>query len=100
MNSRKSTTLFVTALAPFMIMVSLTITMQFSTPALGFMDTHYSTISRTNVDRSTIMTTALNAESQAEYGKSLDMPSTYVTCGQCGSSYALKMDDLGGGKGR
>ncbi|KAG7358437.1 RNP-1 like RNA-binding protein [Nitzschia inconspicua] len=44
--------------------------------------------------------TLLHAESQAEYGKSLEMPSTYVTCGQCGSSYALKKEDLGGGTGR
>jgi hypothetical protein len=39
-------------------------------------------------------------ESQAEYGQSLEMPTTYATCGQCGSSYALKEDDLGETKGR
>lgn len=39
-------------------------------------------------------------ESQAEYGKTLEMPATYATCGQCGSSYALAEDDLGQGKGR
>jgi predicted Zn finger-like uncharacterized protein len=44
--------------------------------------------------------TSLNADVQAEYGKSLEMPQTYATCGQCGSSYALTEDDLGSGKGR
>jgi hypothetical protein len=50
-------------------------------------------------DRS-ITSTLLNAGKQAEYGKSLELPSTYVTCGRCGSSYSLHADDLEGGKGR
>mmetsp|Transcript_28413 Transcript_28413/g.50335 ORF Transcript_28413/g.50335 Transcript_28413/m.50335 type:complete len:229 (-) Transcript_28413:253-939(-) len=37
---------------------------------------------------------------QAEYGKSLELPSTYATCGQCGTSYALQEQDLGNGNGR
>lgn len=37
---------------------------------------------------------------QAEYGKSLPIPDTYVRCGRCGTSYALAISDLGGGKGR
>jgi hypothetical protein len=47
-----------------------------------------------------IVSTRLNADTQAEYGKSAEMPSSYVTCGQCGSSYALRADDLEGGRGR
>jgi hypothetical protein len=38
---------------------------------------------------------------QAEYGKSLELPSTYVRCGGCQSHFALTEDDLGErGKGR
>ena len=37
---------------------------------------------------------------QAEYGKTLEMPATYATCGQCGSSYAVAEEDLGQGNGR
>lgn len=37
---------------------------------------------------------------QAEYGKSLPIPDTYVRCGRCATSYALAVSDLGGGKGR
>ena len=36
---------------------------------------------------------------QAAYGKTKDMPGTYVRCGRCATSYALATDDLGGGKG-
>lgn len=37
---------------------------------------------------------------QAEYGRSLPIPDTYVRCGRCGTSYALTLSDLGNGKGR
>lgn len=38
---------------------------------------------------------------QKEYGKSLDLPDTYVRCGKCQTLYALKPEDLGDrGKGR
>lgn len=37
---------------------------------------------------------------QPKYGKELEMPDTYVRCGRCQTSYALKVEDLGQGKGR
>lgn len=37
---------------------------------------------------------------QPEYGKTLEMPGTYVRCGRCGTSYAIAASDLGDGKGR
>jgi len=37
---------------------------------------------------------------QPLYGKSLDMPDTYVRCGKCSTSFAMTEDDLGQGKGR
>jgi predicted Zn finger-like uncharacterized protein len=39
------------------------------------------------------------SNNQAAYGKTKDMPGTYVRCGRCATSYALAADDLGGGKG-
>lgn len=39
------------------------------------------------------------SNNQAAYGKSMDMPGTYVRCGRCATSYALAVEDLGGGKG-
>ena len=73
-------------MAAVMFVLSMTMTAQ-----------AFLTTSRDNLGR----TVVLYSDRQAEYGKSLEMPSTYVTCGQCGSSYALKKEDLGdGGKGR
>ena len=38
---------------------------------------------------------------QPEYGKSLEVPDTYVRCGRCETSYSLKESDLGEkGRGR
>ena len=38
---------------------------------------------------------------QPEYGKSLEVPETYVRCGRCETSYSLKESDLGEkGRGR
>lgn len=37
---------------------------------------------------------------QAEYGVTMDLPDTYVRCGRCATSFALKASDLGEGKGR
>lgn len=36
---------------------------------------------------------------QSEYGKSLEMPTTYASCGQCGSTYALTEEAMGPAKG-
>eukprot|EP00546_Thalassionema_frauenfeldii_P006423 CAMPEP_0178930068 /NCGR_PEP_ID=MMETSP0786-20121207/21005_1 /TAXON_ID=186022 /ORGANISM="Thalassionema frauenfeldii, Strain CCMP 1798" /LENGTH=210 /DNA_ID=CAMNT_0020606505 /DNA_START=81 /DNA_END=713 /DNA_ORIENTATION=+ len=45
--------------------------------------------------------TALLESKQAEYGKSLELPDTYVRCGNCYTSFAIAPDDLGErGKGR
>jgi hypothetical protein len=46
-------------------------------------------------------TTSLNVgDNQPLYGGELDMPESYVRCGRCQTLYALKEEDLGGGKGR
>lgn len=37
---------------------------------------------------------------QPKYGVSMDLPDTYVRCGNCASSFAIKAEDLGEGKGR
>lgn len=37
---------------------------------------------------------------QPKYGKSLELPGTYVRCGRCATSYAIAVSDLGDGKGR
>ena len=37
---------------------------------------------------------------QAKYGSELSLPDTYVRCGRCATSFAIKEDDLGDGKGR
>eukprot|EP00980_Cylindrotheca_fusiformis_P002361 scaffold543_cov119-Cylindrotheca_fusiformis.AAC.28 len=37
---------------------------------------------------------------QPEYGQSVELTGTYVTCGRCETSYAIKEEDLGGGRGR
>lgn len=37
--------------------------------------------------------------SQAEYGQSLELPTTYASCGQCGASFALTLEAMGPGKG-
>jgi hypothetical protein len=36
---------------------------------------------------------------QSEYGKSLELPETYASCGQCGSTYALTLEAMGPGSG-
>jgi predicted Zn finger-like uncharacterized protein len=36
---------------------------------------------------------------QPKYGKELELPGTYVRCGRCATSFALTLDELGGGKG-
>lgn len=42
-----------------------------------------------------------SSNTQPEYGKSLEIPDTYVRCGRCDTSYALKESDLGEkGRGR
>lgn len=38
--------------------------------------------------------------SQPEYGKTKELPGTYVRCGRCATSYAIAATDLGTGKGR
>ena len=41
------------------------------------------------------------ASQQAEYGKSLELPKTYVKCGKCQTVYAVQASDLGDkGRGR
>mmetsp|Transcript_2673 Transcript_2673/g.3965 ORF Transcript_2673/g.3965 Transcript_2673/m.3965 type:complete len:211 (-) Transcript_2673:293-925(-) len=51
--------------------------------------------------RSTRVGTALLESKQAEYGKSLELPDTYVRCGACHSHFAIAEEDLGTrGKGR
>eukprot|EP00536_Pseudo-nitzschia_multiseries_P016603 jgi/Psemu1/263734/estExt_Genewise1Plus.C_11620007 len=40
-----------------------------------------------------------NSVKQSEYGKSLELPDTYASCGQCGSTYALTLEAMGPGKG-
>jgi len=37
---------------------------------------------------------------QAQYGKEMPLPSTYVRCGNCDAFFALMPDDLGKAKGR
>lgn len=37
------------------------------------------------------------APSQAEYGESLEYPTTYASCGKCGASFALTPEAMGGG---
>lgn len=39
------------------------------------------------------------APMQSEYGKSLELPETYASCGQCGSTYALTLEAMGPGSG-
>lgn len=39
------------------------------------------------------------APKQSEYGKSLELPDTYASCGQCGSTYALTQEAMGEGRG-
>ena len=36
---------------------------------------------------------------QSEYGKSLELPNTYASCGQCGAAFALTLEAMGPGKG-
>jgi hypothetical protein len=75
--------------AVLLIFLSMAMTM---TTVQAFLTTTHDNFARTSV---------LYADAQPEYGNSLERPSSYVTCGQCGSSYALKKEDLGdGGKGR
>jgi len=40
------------------------------------------------------------ANNQPLYGKSLELPDTYVRCGRCSTSFAMTAEDLGMGKGR
>ena len=37
---------------------------------------------------------------QSKYGNELAYPDTYVRCGRCATSFAIKEEDLGSGKGR
>jgi len=37
---------------------------------------------------------------QAEYGKAIEFPGTYVKCGKCQAVYAITEEDLGKGRGR
>eukprot|EP00977_Amphora_coffeiformis_P012784 scaffold3233_cov178-Amphora_coffeaeformis.AAC.7 len=37
---------------------------------------------------------------QAEYGKAIELPDTYVKCGKCQAIYAITEEDLGKGRGR
>mmetsp|Transcript_12907 Transcript_12907/g.16308 ORF Transcript_12907/g.16308 Transcript_12907/m.16308 type:complete len:224 (-) Transcript_12907:355-1026(-) len=46
------------------------------------------------------LTSSLGMSQQAEYGKELPLPNTYVRCGRCDSYFALKEEDLGKAKGR
>ena len=43
--------------------------------------------------------TVSTAPSQSEYGKSLELPNTYASCGQCGAAFALTLEAMGPGKG-
>lgn len=36
---------------------------------------------------------------QSEYGKSLELPNTYASCGQCGAAFALTLEAMGPGRG-
>ncbi len=36
---------------------------------------------------------------QKDFGQSLELPDTYASCGQCGSSFALTLEAMGPGKG-
>jgi len=38
-------------------------------------------------------------EDQSEYGKSLELPRTYSSCGQCGAAFALTLEAMGPGRG-
>ena len=59
-----------------------------------------SVVSGFSVQSSARTSTALWSQ-QAEYGKSLEYPETYVKCGKCQSVYAIKEEDLGPkGRGR
>jgi hypothetical protein len=42
----------------------------------------------------------LMSSPQSEYGQSLELPDTYAHCGRCETAYAIKEEDLGGGRGR
>mmetsp|Transcript_33011 Transcript_33011/g.68763 ORF Transcript_33011/g.68763 Transcript_33011/m.68763 type:complete len:212 (-) Transcript_33011:533-1168(-) len=54
--------------------------------------------STTTVAAST--TTQLWETKQAEYGKSLELPNTYVKCGKCQTCFSVAPEDLGNGRGR
>mmetsp|Transcript_17606 Transcript_17606/g.24828 ORF Transcript_17606/g.24828 Transcript_17606/m.24828 type:complete len:229 (-) Transcript_17606:126-812(-) len=45
-------------------------------------------------------TVAQSTSKQTEYGKTLELPETYVRCGKCQSAFPITPDDLGEGKGR
>jgi predicted Zn finger-like uncharacterized protein len=55
---------------------------------------------KTDTGEKTTGRKTIGENNQAEYGKSLPIPDTYVRCGRCATSYALAVSDLGGGKGR
>ena len=42
---------------------------------------------------------AATTPDQKEFGQSLELPNTYASCGQCGSSFALTLEAMGPGKG-
>lgn len=53
-----------------------------------------------NADAIVSSTTANDNDRQAQYGQSLELPKSYVRCGQCQTLYALREEDLGQGRGR
>jgi len=61
------------------------------------------TVLRADVAISASDTKASNSDSdypkQSEYGKSLELPDTYASCGQCGATYALTLEAMGPGNG-
>jgi pyruvate/2-oxoglutarate dehydrogenase complex dihydrolipoamide acyltransferase (E2) component len=50
-------------------------------------------------DASTSSSASPSPVKQSEYGKSLELPQTYASCGQCGASFALTLEAMGPGKG-
>mmetsp|Transcript_13112 Transcript_13112/g.19108 ORF Transcript_13112/g.19108 Transcript_13112/m.19108 type:complete len:264 (+) Transcript_13112:62-853(+) len=44
-------------------------------------------------------TVAPDGGNQSKYGKTMELPGTYVRCGRCATSYAIGPTDLGTGKG-
>jgi cold-inducible RNA-binding protein len=70
------------------------------TPSHSVTTSLFSTAEETSVTEEKTGRRTLGDNKQAEYGRSLPIPDTYVRCGRCATSYALALSDLGSGKGR